>query len=279
MNPNAGFYSNNNDLQRTWATDILSSIAFQRNSYRNVLDIGCGSGEVTNILLNYVNNVENLIAFDKYESMVEFARAKNPNPKIEYLVADVTKPDSFRPEWRQKFDLITSFLVLHWTRNQYSNLENIKSVLSPNGEVIISIPFPQEAFLRLTEVANSAKWSPYFQGFTPEGPINPSWEEFSDEWRFSDGETGYRRMAESLGFTVKRCTVSLTDYVFPDPQSAKGMISAILPHSQRIPGYKLQEFMDDVLAMYLKRCPMDENGKIHYKKDVLVVHLENKPKQ
>ncbi|XP_074646873.1 uncharacterized protein LOC141902852 [Tubulanus polymorphus] len=139
------------------------------------------------------------------------------------------------------------------------------------------MPFPEEAYLHATKVTNLAKWSPYFQGFTPEGPTNPSWEEFS-EWRFPDEETGYRRMAESLGFTVKRCTVSLSDYVFPDHQSAKGMISSILPHSQRIPDFKLQEFMDDVLEMYLERCPLDENGKIHHIKDMLVVHLENKPK-
>ncbi|XP_074646392.1 malonyl-[acyl-carrier protein] O-methyltransferase-like isoform X3 [Tubulanus polymorphus] len=223
MNPNAEKYSKNNNLPRIWTTNTLSLIKFQRNSYRNVLDIGCGSGEATDMLLSQIK-VENLIASDKYESMVEFARAKYPNPKIEYLVADVTKPDSFRLEWRQKFDLITSFLVLQWTPNQYSSLENIKSLLSPNGEVVISIPFGKEAFLRLGDVADLPKWSPYFQGFTAEWTYNPEWEEFS-EWRFPDKETGYRRMAESLGFAVKQCTLQADgDHVFPDLQSAKGRI-------------------------------------------------------
>ncbi|XP_074646391.1 juvenile hormone acid O-methyltransferase-like isoform X2 [Tubulanus polymorphus] len=275
MNPNAENYSKNNNPQRKWARNTLSLIEFQQNSYRNVLDIGCGSGEVTNILLNHINNVENLIAFDKHESMVEFARAKNPNPKIEYLVADVTKPDSFRPEWRQKFDLITSFIVLHWTPNQYSNLEHIKSLLSPNGEVVISIPFGKEAFSHLGDVADLPKWSPYFQGFTAEWTHNPEWEEFS-EWRFPDKETGYRRMAESLGFTVKRCTLQVDqDLVFPDLQSAKGMIGAILPHSKRIPEGKFSEFMDDTIEIYLQHCPLNENGKVHVMHDVLVVHLQN----
>ncbi|XP_074641266.1 juvenile hormone acid O-methyltransferase-like [Tubulanus polymorphus] len=222
MDADGEAYSNNSDLQKQLATDILSSNEFQQNRYRNVLDIGCGSGEVTNILLEKIDVVENLIAFDKSESIVEFARSKNPNPKIEYSVADVTKPETFKPEWQQKFDLITSFQTLHWTRNQYKNLENIKSLLSPNGKVFVNMPHIS-SFVRVLDIMKIAKWSPYFQGFTPAWLFHPDWEEYS-EWRYPDVPTGYRRMAESLGFTLKRFAETNDDFILPGRQCAKGLL-------------------------------------------------------
>ncbi|XP_074653062.1 juvenile hormone acid O-methyltransferase-like [Tubulanus polymorphus] len=274
MNPTGQIYADNNDLQKKWAADILSSIEFRQNGYRNVLDIGCGSGEVTNTILNEINDVENVIAFDKNESMIEFARLKYPNPKIEYLVADVIKPDSFRPEWRQEFDLITSFFVLHWTPNQYSNLENIKSLLSPNGEIVFVL-ITSGDIGSISEVTKSEKWSPYFQGYTPEWSLEPGFEEYT-EWRYPDAVTGYQRMAESLGFTVKQCTRTYIDYTHTDLQSAKGSSRAVLPHLERIPELKISEFMDDAFDLYLEKFPPDKNGKIHNTGYANIIHLQNK---
>ncbi|XP_074658682.1 trans-aconitate 2-methyltransferase-like [Tubulanus polymorphus] len=272
MNPNAELYSNNNDCQKEWASRTLSSLELKQRAYKHVLDIGCGTGEVTNVLLNRINDVENLIAFDKLESMVKFARSENPNPKIEYVIADVTKPESFSPEWRQKFDLITAFLVFHWTPNQYSNLETIKSLLAPKGEVIILL-LTAGTIEYMSEVAKLEKWSHYFEGYTAEWAYPSSgWEEFSD-WRFPDEVTGYRRMAESLGFTVKQCTNSFADVTFPDIQSAKRWFCAILPQVNRIPESRLPEFMHDAVDMYTRKYPVDENGKLHSVASAIAVHL------
>ncbi|XP_074659506.1 malonyl-[acyl-carrier protein] O-methyltransferase-like isoform X2 [Tubulanus polymorphus] len=256
MNPTGQLYSQNNGFSKRWATDVLSLIEFKQQGYTDILDIGCGTGEVTNVLLNQINNVEKIIAFDKNESMIELARSENSNPKIEYLVADVTKPESFRPEWRQKFDLITSFLVIHWTPNQYSNLETMKSLLAPNGEVIL-----------LMSTTSSI-------GFTPEWIYEPGWEEYT-EWRYPDEVTGYRRMAESLGFTVKQCTNNSIDYVYPDLQSVKDAYRTYLPQAKRIPEAKISEIIDDAMDVFLTKFPLDENGKSHMIGDAFVMHLQN----
>ncbi|XP_074643632.1 juvenile hormone acid O-methyltransferase-like [Tubulanus polymorphus] len=268
-------YSNNSDFQKQCVRDILTLPGFFRqNCYRNVLDIGCGSGEVTNFLQNKINGVDRIFGFDKSASMVEFARSKNSNPRIEYSVADVTKPDTFKPEWQQKFDLITSFHVLHWTKNQYKNLENVKSLLSPNGEVLFYLPYTS-SILYMSDIMNSVKWSPYFQGYTPTWSFNPDWEEYR-EWRYPDEITGYRRMAESLGFTVNQCTEHVQNYIFPDRQSAKGFFGTIFPHSMRIPASESSEFLDDALDLYLKSLPLNEDGKIRFYSKHVLVNLQNK---
>ncbi|XP_074661579.1 juvenile hormone acid O-methyltransferase-like [Tubulanus polymorphus] len=272
MNPNAELYSNASDGTRNWAANVLSTIDFKPGGYSNVLDIGCGSGEVTNTILSKLTNVEHLTAFDKYESMVEFARAKNPNPKIEYLVADVTDPDSYGADWRRKFDLITSFMVLHWTPNQYKNLENIKRLLSANGEVVLVL-ITSTTLVHMCDVAKLEKWSPYFQGFTPDWSFEPGWEEYS-EYRSPDVVTGYRRMAESLGLTVKQCTTNNYEYVYSDLQSAKPWFSALLPHAKKIPESKLAEFMDDAFGVYMEKVPLGENGVIRMAASAIVAHLQ-----
>ncbi|XP_074661580.1 juvenile hormone acid O-methyltransferase-like [Tubulanus polymorphus] len=272
MNPNAELYSNASDGNRNWAANVLSTIDFKPGGYSNVLDIGCGSGEVTNTILSKLDNVEHLTAFDKYESMVDFARSKNPNPKIEYLVADLTDPDSYGADWRRKFDLVTSFMVLHWTPNQYKNLENIKRLLSVNGEVVLVL-ITSSMMVHMCDVDKLEKWSPYFQGFTPDWSLEPSWEEYS-EWRSPDIVSGYRRMAESLGFAVKRCEITTRDYTFSDRESAKQWFGAILPHVKRIPESKLAEFMDDALGVYMRKVPVDENATLHMAASAVVVHLQ-----
>ncbi|XP_074646594.1 uncharacterized protein LOC141902662 [Tubulanus polymorphus] len=126
----------------------------------------------------------------------------------------------------------------------------------------------------MSEVAKLEKWSPYFHGFTPEWSYPSSgWEEFSD-WRFPDEVTGYRRMAESLGFTVIQCTNTVDDITFPDLESAKGWFNAVMPHIKRIPESKLPEFMDDAIDLYRQKYPVDENGNLHTIGYAIAVHLQ-----
>lgn len=55
------------------------------NISAGVLDIGCGSGKITE-LLSY--ECEHILAVDIQDQMIEFARENHSRPNIEYLCAD-----------------------------------------------------------------------------------------------------------------------------------------------------------------------------------------------
>ncbi|XP_074648762.1 juvenile hormone acid O-methyltransferase-like [Tubulanus polymorphus] len=277
MNPDGELYSLYCLAQQKWASEILAATRFDRSkTYRNILDVGCGTGEVTNILFDeFENGIEKLIAVDKYDEMVKVARRKNSRPGIDYSVADITDPSSFKSEWQHRFDLITSFLVLHWVPDQYQVLELVKTLLAPRGELLFVISLkPPAAFLKVTEViTKSEKWAPYLKGFVPSWRHRPGWEKHN-AWRKPNPAGGYRQILRTCGFLVQYCEVRNLDFVFPDREYGKGMIQTILPHVQPIPKSQLPSFMDDVFDIFEQNCVKDEKGRCFWDVEFLVIHAQ-----
>ena len=72
--------------------------------------------------------------------MVEYAEKHNANPAIEYHQADISQRSSLRHDWKGAFDLLTSFHVLHWVRDQAVALSNIRYLLKPDAEILVGQP-------------------------------------------------------------------------------------------------------------------------------------------
>ena len=51
MNLEPELYAKANHPQQQWARNILSTTNFLRGEYGRIIDVGCGTGEVTNIIL------------------------------------------------------------------------------------------------------------------------------------------------------------------------------------------------------------------------------------
>lgn len=95
-----------------------------------ILDVGCGTGELTKKLAAFS---EEVIGIDVAENMITEARRRNGSKKITYIPASV---EQYLAETGNAFDVIISIAALHHM-DEEKVLEQMKSKLTPNGKILI----------------------------------------------------------------------------------------------------------------------------------------------
>ena len=118
---------------------------------KQVLDLGCGLGGHTNVLLKHGARVT---AIDASQKMVGFAKAHCKN-RAEFLVGNFEKVRF--PE--QKFDLIMASYSIHYVKNLKPLFKRISSWLKPNGKIVFSVFHPIQYYRRVEnfDFSKSAK--------------------------------------------------------------------------------------------------------------------------
>ena len=100
-----------------------------------VLDVGCGSGPLTEALRARGAVVS---GFDLSPAMVELARGRL-GEDADLRVADLAAPLPYPDE---RFDLVVSSLTLHYVEDWASALAELRRVLRPGGRLTVSIIHP-----------------------------------------------------------------------------------------------------------------------------------------
>jgi juvenile hormone acid methyltransferase len=120
-------YSKANDLQRNVAEKLLKErmnlFKWNHDGSDSLLDIGCGSGDVTvDFLLPLLpKESKTLIGIDKSQAMVKYCKEKYKNDVMRFYELDIEEKifgeinADLQPE---KFNYVISFFTLHWVRNQ-----------------------------------------------------------------------------------------------------------------------------------------------------------------
>ena len=107
-------------------TDALTVLESERNKiYESILDIGCGSGEIT-LTMSALFPEAKIVCIEPDESMIEKANSLFNN-KANVSVAQ-QNAQSFKVD--KKFDLFTAFHVLHWIPKdqQQQTLRNANTI-------------------------------------------------------------------------------------------------------------------------------------------------------
>ena len=65
---------------------------------------------------------------DASKEMITVARNDNPGPNISYHVCDA-RACGDNPDWRERFDKVVSFYVLHWFPDQPKAFDSILACL------------------------------------------------------------------------------------------------------------------------------------------------------
>ncbi|MCB9896494.1 MAG: methyltransferase domain-containing protein [Planctomycetes bacterium] len=125
-------------------TDSPQTLAHSRARYtfassfvegQRVLDVGCGAGVGTRMLLRA--GASDVVGVDLRPEALELARADDPRDDDAYVLHDLNERLPF-PDG--SFDVVVALEVLEHVREQQQLVDEIRRVLSPDGVAVVSVP-------------------------------------------------------------------------------------------------------------------------------------------
>ncbi|MFB4296110.1 trans-aconitate 2-methyltransferase [Actinomadura sp. NTSP31] len=134
---------------------------------RHVVDLGCGSGELTATLAGRWPGAV-VAALDSSPEMIAEARAREIPGRLTFEVADVT---AWKP--RHPVDLIVSNAVLQWVPEHLDLLPRWIDALAPGGRLAFQVPgnFAAQSHVRLRELCRSPRWRDRLAGTVRDDPV------------------------------------------------------------------------------------------------------------
>ncbi len=121
-------YPDGNDGRyKYWIEKISKYLNLNELKGKDVLDVGCGTGTISNIFDKFGGNV---YAFDQSNS-IEYVKRDYPN-------INVRNGDALNNPFNDnEFDLVASIGVLHHTPNCYKGFQECARVTKPGGHMLI----------------------------------------------------------------------------------------------------------------------------------------------
>ena len=119
------------DPMARWGAGVLDRLPLTGNE--RVLDAGCGSGRVTELLAERLPDGR-VVALDGSASMIDAARERLApfGDRIEYVVADLGRPLPFEGS----VDAVLSTATFHWVADHDALFANLAAVLRPGGRLV-----------------------------------------------------------------------------------------------------------------------------------------------
>jgi trans-aconitate 2-methyltransferase len=119
------------DPQTAWGRVVLDRLSLAGNE--RVLDAGCGSGRVTELLAERLPH-GHVVALDASASMIEAARERLARfgDRVDYVVADLGHPLPID----EPVDAILSTATFHWVPDHDALFLNLAAVIRPGGWLV-----------------------------------------------------------------------------------------------------------------------------------------------
>ena len=129
---NAPSYDRIADPQFTWGKTVLDRLHLEGDE--RVLDAGCGTGRVTELLLERLPR-GSVVAVDASPSMLQEAarRLGHAGDRLELVCADLAQPLPIE----SPVDAILSTATFHWIKDHDALFRNLASVLRPGGQLVV----------------------------------------------------------------------------------------------------------------------------------------------
>lgn len=228
----ASAYDRTSQPQQQWAADVLRRLEGLAPD-ATVLDVGCGTGRVTEALLDLVPRGR-VLAIDSSQEMVVIARERLGER------AEVWRQDVLELELERPVDAIVSTAALHWVTDHDRLWARLAGALRPGGMLEAQCG-GEGNIVRVREVieAASRQLAPELVDWSP--------------WEFAGAELTRSRLV-SAGFTGVRCWLEDRP---TDPRDLSTFLrTSILPaHLARLPAHRRERFAEAVTARV--RLPLD----------------------
>ena len=133
-------------VQKEVSERMIKRLKFLKSKPLNILDIGCGTGYLSDLISQYLPN-SNIVCMDFSYEMV--SQCKSKNIKLEPLVADA----EYMPFKASTFDLVISSFTLHWCQQIDKIFSDIFRILKNDGNFMFTTVGPDT----LKELRNAYK--------------------------------------------------------------------------------------------------------------------------
>lgn len=247
---NADDYARNSAAQSQWARELIARLALRGNEA--VLDIGCGSGQISAELSDVVQKGR-VLGIDLSEAMIEHARGQFPPeryPNLSFL-----RMDAARIRLSEVFDVAFSNAALHWVSDQHAVLRGVRTCLKAGGKILFQMGGHGNAadvFVAMEKVISQRRWKSYFEGFAA-------------PYHFFRPET-YGTWLLECGFRPVRVELIPKDMQHPGTEGLKGWLRTTwFPYTDRLPVDVRDHFLNELIETYTMTHPMDALGNIHVK--------------
>jgi trans-aconitate 2-methyltransferase len=201
------------------------------NGDETVLDAGCGSGRVTEALLQRLPNGR-VIALDASHSMVRAAQERlGDRERVE-----VREGDLLDLELREPVDAILSTATFHWIADHDLLFRRLRAALVPGGRLVAQCG-GKGNIDQLRGVANE---------ILAREPYAAHFSDWRAPWNYAGPDVTEERLL-GAGFTSAECWLQPAPQ---QPEHPREFLSSIVlgPHYQQLPEDLREPFMDTVLA-------------------------------
>jgi trans-aconitate 2-methyltransferase len=225
---NAASYDAVSTPQQGWGAAVLARLDLRGDEH--VLDAGCGTGLVTQMLLERLP-AGRVVAVDGSPSMVALARDRLDPDRVEVICSDLLELSL-----EHQLDAAISTATFHWIADHDLLFARIRAVLRSGGMFVAqcggrgNIDSVRRLAAGLTA---EPSWAGYFDGWP--GP-----------WHYAGPEETRDRL-ERAGFDVIRCWLEPSPVTPPRPREFLETVICA-PYLERLPAELRDPFLDRVAA-------------------------------
>jgi trans-aconitate 2-methyltransferase len=211
----------------TLGLGVLERLDLQ--GHEAVLDAGCGSGRITQALIERVPD-GHVIAVDLSGSMVQAARQRLGE------TADIRQANLLELELAEPVDAILSTATFHWISDHDRLFRTLHTALRPGGRLVAQCGGEGNIDVLRGQADEILARAPYAEHFG----------DWSPPWHYANPEQTAERLGKA-GFGEVSCWLKPAP---TRPEYAREFLSTIVlgPHVQHLPEHLRDQFMDDVLA-------------------------------
>ena len=208
----------------------LAALVERRPALR-VLDLGCGTGELTAWLHRELGAAATL-GIDRAESMLEQASAF-AGDGVRFEQATIEETIASQPPGA--FGLVFSNAALQWLWNHDLLFPALAELVGPGGQLAVQMPANGDhaSHLIARELGRDPRFAGPLEGFEREDTV------LAPEW--------YAEQLHALGFEAQQVRVQVYGHVLPSTRSVSAWVqgSLLTPYRERLGAERYAEFLSE----------------------------------